>query len=525
VLNSRHLLLLLSLLVACNATAQQPQLELEHGIYNVHRLLHTVGTEEYTVTERGDSRELNVVTKTLDFNPAIQRSYVETSTTTLTLTRDNSILKLDQPLTASLEATPAAVQMVLIRYWYTHHRPARVSLLRADGQAAQIEIKLVGYEAFNMNGQVIRLTRYTLAGLGPGREVLWMNDSYRVAALMTFAGVPREEILDQYSNGIDQLFQSGVRQQMLDLDDFARTITPIAMNTFAVSGARLIAGDGQPPISNSTVIVRDNRITYAGPSNAALIPAAARVIHAEGQTLLPGLIQTRTIFAGAQNAPALLAQGITTARDCGGEFQFLTTVRARIEAARTTKPVPSPRLILAGLIDSTAQQALGIITADTPAQAIHAVDLYAGSRFDEVIPSPLLAPIVRQAITAEAARRNIPLAEGCSTTPAGPLLDTLEARIHSGLTPQQAIDSATIDAARKLHIDAETGTIAAGKRADFLLVAGDPLEDISALAHIVSVSANGHLYSAASLQRAANFNSDPNAVRRARRAPARAPAP
>jgi imidazolonepropionase-like amidohydrolase len=525
VLNAKHLLLLTPLLFAVKAPAQQPALVLEHGIYNVHRLLHTVGTEEYTVTERGDSRELNVVTKTLDFNPAMQRSYVAVSTTTLTFARDNSILKLDQPLTASREATPAALQMVLIRYWYTHHRPARVSLLLADGSTAQVEIKLVGYEAFNMNGQLIRLTRYTLAGLGPGREVLWMNDSYRVAALMTFAGLPREEILDQYSSGLDQLFQSGVRQQMLDLDDLARSIIPIVSNTFAITGARLIAGDGQPPIINSTVVVRDNRIAYAGPSNLAPIPAGARVVHAEGQTLLPGLIQTHTIFAGAQDAPALLAEGITTARDCGGEFQFLTTVRARIDDTRTAKPVPSPHLILAGLIDSTAQQALGIITADTPAQAIHDVDLYADSRFDEVIPSPLLTPAVRQAIVAEAARRNISLAEGCSVTPAEPLLSTLDARVHSGLTPQQAIESATINAARKLHIDFETGSIAAGKRADFLLVAGNPLEDISAFTHIVSVAANGHLYSSASLQRAGNFSSASNGVHTPRRVPARAPAP
>src|SRR5215210_1639590 len=57
-------------------------------------------------------------------------------------------------------------------------------------------------------------------------------------------------------------------------------------DAFAIVGATVVDGTGREPYSG-TVVVRGGRIEAAGPSVAA--PAGARVIRAEGQTLLPGL--------------------------------------------------------------------------------------------------------------------------------------------------------------------------------------------------------------------------------------------
>ena len=52
---------------------------------------------------------------------------------------------------------------------------------------------------------------------------------------------------------------------------------------------------------------------------------------------------------------------------------------------------------------------------------------------------------------------------------------------EAGMSPMQAIVAATGNAAASLRLDGELGTIAPGKRADLVLVDGDPLQDISIL--------------------------------------------
>jgi imidazolonepropionase-like amidohydrolase len=62
---------------------------------------------------------------------------------------------------------------------------------------------------------------------------------------------------------------------------------------------------------------------------------------------------------------------------------------------------------------------------------------------------------------------------------------------EAGLTPLQAIQTATKNAAALLRLD-DRGVIAPGKLADLLVVDGDPSKDISAVDHIESVWRRGH---------------------------------
>jgi imidazolonepropionase-like amidohydrolase len=54
----------------------------------------------------------------------------------------------------------------------------------------------------------------------------------------------------------------------------------------------------------------------------------------------------------------------------------------------------------------------------------------------------------------------------------------LELMVEAGLTPAQALQSATSNAAEALRISADYGTLAKGKRADMILLDADPLADI-----------------------------------------------
>ncbi len=66
----------------------------------------------------------------------------------------------------------------------------------------------------------------------------------------------------------------------------------------------------------------------------------------------------------------------------------------------------------------------------------------------------------------------------------------LELLVEAGLTPTEALIGATSAAARIFHLD-DRGTIAPGKRADLLLVNGDPASDILATRDIAGVWKDG----------------------------------
>jgi imidazolonepropionase-like amidohydrolase len=54
----------------------------------------------------------------------------------------------------------------------------------------------------------------------------------------------------------------------------------------------------------------------------------------------------------------------------------------------------------------------------------------------------------------------------------------MEIYVSLGMTPMEAIMSATINAARAIKLDKQLGTVEAGKLADIIAVKGDPLKNI-----------------------------------------------
>ena len=67
----------------------------------------------------------------------------------------------------------------------------------------------------------------------------------------------------------------------------------------------------------------------------------------------------------------------------------------------------------------------------------------------------------------------------------------LEHFVAAGLTPYQALETATRNPAEFLGVADEWGTIEAGKRADLVLVSGNPLADIRHIARIEAVAIGG----------------------------------
>jgi imidazolonepropionase-like amidohydrolase len=68
--------------------------------------------------------------------------------------------------------------------------------------------------------------------------------------------------------------------------------------------------------------------------------------------------------------------------------------------------------------------------------------------------------------------------------------------VRYGMTPLQAIRSATLDSARLLGREADFGTVAVGRSADLIAVAGDPLRDIELLRDVRGVVMRGRVVKA-----------------------------
>ena len=75
--------------------------------------------------------------------------------------------------------------------------------------------------------------------------------------------------------------------------------------------------------------------------------------------------------------------------------------------------------------------------------------------------------------------------------------------VEAGFTPEQAVQIITSNGARILGIDREAGSIAPGKRADLVVIRGDPVASPAAITQVVTVFKEGVGYDSAKLRAAA----------------------
>jgi imidazolonepropionase-like amidohydrolase len=75
----------------------------------------------------------------------------------------------------------------------------------------------------------------------------------------------------------------------------------------------------------------------------------------------------------------------------------------------------------------------------------------------------------------------------------------LEYFVRAGLTPMEAIQTATLNPAQFLGLENEAGTVQEGKRANLVLLDADPLEEIQNTRKIGAVVLNGRLFTRADL--------------------------
>ncbi len=635
-----------------------PLLCAESGELQIYMLQHAIGQEHYELTQTANGYSLETTISLTD------RANTRTTFASLVMTADYTPIHFslkDKPSSVAVvdgratveengavrslalpghyftifSETPFAIQMMMFRYWRAHGKPGRLPILRESAAAEPVQIQRAGRDSLTLKGKSATLDRYTVANLAFGREIIWMDADGNLIAAMTFAGgLPLEAVRNDYEPALAALYESGVAQEMMDLRKLAREVPPEETGTYAIVGATLVSGTDSAPIQDSIVVIQNGRVKAAGPRTSVKLPRGTRVMEATGQTLLPGLWEMHIHASGVEFGPALLAAGITTARDCGGEFDYLVAQRN----AEQQGDVPSPRMLLAGLVDAGGLRAFGNVTADSPEQGRAVVDRYHNAHFQQIKLYTYLTPDVVKAISSEAHRlgmtvtghvpqalntyegieagmdqinhlnyisrmmsppknpgvqidtnsaaaqnaitflkrhntvvdptigwgemaghanevdvasfepgilhapfvleskframgstrmtapqmqarmdqnlgvvlalykAGVQIVPGSDTgLPGYGLVRELELYVKAGLTPLQAIQAATIVSARAMGLDPDSGTIEVGKRADLILVKGNPLNNISDLRKVSKTFKNGFAYDTARLWQSVGF--------------------
>ena len=100
----------------------------------------------------------------------------------------------------------------------------------------------------------------------------------------------------------------------------------------------------------------------------------------------------------------------------------------------------------------------------------------------------------------------IPMVAGTDQAVPGFSLDReIELYVKAGFTPMEAIQAATLVPARAMGMETESGTIEPGKRADVIVVDGNPLETISDIRKVSVVFAAGRMFQPAPLLSSVGF--------------------
>lgn len=103
-------------------------------------------------------------------------------------------------------------------------------------------------------------------------------------------------------------------------------------------------------------------------------------------------------------------------------------------------------------------------------------------------------------------KAGVPIVAGTDqTVPGHSLHREIELYVQAGFTPMEAIQAATIVPARVMGLDKEIGTVEPGKRADLIILDGNPLESIHNIRKVEFVITNGTMYNCAELWRSVGF--------------------
>ncbi|HXM61260.1 MAG TPA: amidohydrolase family protein [Terriglobales bacterium] len=380
----------------------------ETGKFTLHKFEQPIGAETYVITrdgselilksdfaftDRGTKVPLAATLKaTDDYTP---RSFIikgntsrmsdidsdvelNGSNATIRQGKETRLVAAPQSFFTISGYAPVAVQMALIRYWRAHGSPAQLATL----PTGEVRIQDRGAETIEIGGRGIPMERYSVRGLIWGLETLWMDSNNNLAALVsTDAEFDHfEAVREEYEPGLSKFVASAARDEMAALSELSQGLSGRRSGAIAFVGATVINTTGKPTIPKATIVIRDSKIIAVGPTNKVKIPSDARRIDVAGKYIIPGLWDMHAHYEQVEWGPIYLAAGVTTVRDVGNEFEFITAVRDAVNSGKGL----GPHMLLAGVVDGDSSYAIGVARVNSPADAQTWVQRYHDAGFQQM---------------------------------------------------------------------------------------------------------------------------------------------
>jgi len=380
----------------------------EQGKFTLHKFEQPIGAETYEISRDGDSFTVKMDFKFTDRGSPVPMNAAFRSSQDLTpqafeIKGNNSRLTtIDEAVEVQPEIirlrdrdkwteiarpkdfftiagyAPATMQMLMVRYWATHGSPTSLATL----PSGNVKVEPRGKDTVSISGKDESLDRYTIEGLIWGRETLWFDANRNlVAEVSTDAEFDHfEAIRDGYESALGTFIGRAGADGMAALKELSKGISGSHANTLAISGGTLVDGTGAAAVPDSVVVIHDGRIVAVGPRSSVKVPRDAQVVDARGKTIMPGLWDMHAHFEQVEWGPIYLAAGVTTVRDCGNEFEFITAVRDAVAKGQGL----GPRILTAGIVDGSGPFSLGVARVDTPEQAKMWVNKYHDAGFQQM---------------------------------------------------------------------------------------------------------------------------------------------
>lgn len=423
--------LLLEVLSGCSSPeSRPPDLALvPSDTFLVYRRQSLIGEETYSIEQRSDGIVVNSIQgenergrisgtvaqliMSNEFEPVfyenfrlanddttnvLKAEYLENSVIVSELFMDSVIVQGTGyfPLHSAI---PAGVEMMLYKYYFQHGKPDKIPTL----PRGEVSITFKKQDTLTLNGEEVVLDRYTVTGINWGTRTIWLDQKNNLVAVVYANTQFRELIRKGYEEGLPLFIAGNVEEQMNKLGEYTDAVPAKYSEMTAFVGGDIITGLTEETEENMTMLVKNGKISKIGKKEEVEIPENAQVIDVSGKTLIPGLWDMHAHSNQVQWAPAYLAGGITTFRDCGNEREFAVAFRDAV----AKNGAMGPDVLLGGMTDGEGITGNGIIRARTPEEAVEVVEMYHDLGYNQIKIYNGIKKEILKILTEEAHKRGM----------------------------------------------------------------------------------------------------------------------